>query len=1107
MDSLRNWLERHGLEQYYERLVEAEVDLDIVAELTDADLASIDLPLGARKRFLKAATSASEQAEPANNISKSANTAGPELRQLTVMFCDMVGSTELSEQFDPEDLNAILRTHQELCGEIIARHQGTIARYHGDGMLVYFGYPTAGEDDAERAIRAALEIILETNATSVHGVTPATRVGIATGPVLVGEIIGEGLAQEQSVVGSTPNLAARLQSLSTSVGVIVSDLTRRLAGDMFEYEDFGHQQLKGFEEPVQTWRALEERAIESRFEATHGRDHLLELIGREEEVDRLTRRWERASQGKGQIISLLGEAGIGKSRLTEALRVHVGNQALTEVRLFCAPGYENSTLAPFTGLIRRAAGISVSDSDDRILQKIEEFLGRQPETFENSARLYARLLRVSDEVINAHFGPSETTPQQEREQTLQALEHNLLALADRRPLLILFEDLHWIDPTSSELLERMVVSLSSHRALLLVTARPEFNVPWPEIAHGTTVVLNRLDADDTRRVIDAITADTKLTEHQITQIINKADGIPLYAEELTRAIVDEYEKGSKADADDLTVPSTLQDSLMARLDRMADVKGIIQTAAAIGRNFSWELLKSVSDRSTSELSLSLDALESANIIRVRGEPPNATYTFKHALLQDAAFDSMLKSRRQELHGHIAAVLARDYPHLVEAEPEQMAYHSAAAGDLEAAITYSGKAGESCVAGSAYPEAIHHFSLAIDHIQKLERTQSTLETEVEIRAFLGSCLIATKGYASPDVGRNYELALNICDELGTTPHRFTVLFGLWLYQLVCSNRAETEALANQIVDIARSPGYEDRQIASHFVTGITQSYRGNFATAREQFEQLLSAYDPNEHLNHLLLYSDDLGLFSYAQMEWIDVLSGRVQQGLARELKGIELAEQVSDPLSLTRSHIFAMMRRHEIRDVEGCKALAEKAISLSEQYGFDMWRAIARNGLGWSQAKSGAVAEGITEIQTAIDWCHDCGQKLPLTYWSSFLVEVHLDNGETDKGLELIDECISMSRTNVDSLYEPELLRLKGELLLQKGDSVGAEQLFRQAIDLAHTSGAGLLALRATTSLGNYLRTVDRLAEIQDSLISHINAIPEAADLPDVAAARLLLAS
>ena len=655
MQQIADWLETLGMSEYAERFAESDIDTSVLRDLTDNDLKELGVSLGHRRKILRAiaelAGVAPTSPQPVLTEPKSQDTA--ERRQVTVMFSDLVGSTALSARMDPEDLREIISAYQKCVAERVRRFGGFVAKYMGDGVLIYFGYPQAHEYDAERAVRAGLELVGAV--TSLKTDPPLrTRVGIATGLVVVGDLIGSGASQEQAIVGETPNLAARLQGIAEPNSVVIAESTRKLLGNLFELEDLGRKDLKGISGPVRAWAALRPASVESRFEALHA-SGLTELVGRAEELEILLRRWSKAKTGEGQVVLLSGEAGIGKSRLTAALLERLTSEPHTRLRYFCSPQHTDSALYPIISQMERAAGFAPDDNAQAKLDKLDDVL-TQGFTPRQDAALFAEMLSLLND---GRYPTLELAPQQRRQKTLEALSTQLEALSRTYPVLMNFEDVHWMDPTSLEALGRAVDRIRTLSVLLIVTHRPEFEPPWLGRSYVTALTINRLGEREIAAMIDGVVGNKLLPASVRQDIIERTDGIPLFVEEMTKAVL---EAGGEDEAQwiasaipspSLAVPASLHASLLARLDRLGTAKEIAQIGAVIGREFSHALLAAVARRPDAELGSALDRLIQSGLLFRQGVPPHATYLFKHALVQDAAYDTLLREPRRALHARIA----------------------------------------------------------------------------------------------------------------------------------------------------------------------------------------------------------------------------------------------------------------------------------------------------------------------------------------------------------------------------------------------------------------------------------------------------------------------
>jgi class 3 adenylate cyclase len=770
MVDVSRWLAEQGLGHYAEVFAENGIASDILRDLTDADLKELGLNLGDRKRLLKAIAALDSEGmqDRAGAVEPAATPAASrdaERRQLTVLFCDLVGSTELATRLDPEDLGAVMRAYHRATAAVIESFDGHVARYLGDGVLAYFGWPKAHEDDAERAVRTGLGLVgavarLEPN----EEVRLRARVGVATGQVVVGDLVGEGAARDETVVGETPNLAARLQTLAAPESVVISQATRRLVRGLFEVEDLGPQRLKGFAEPQTAWRVEGEACAEGRFEARQTAG-LTPLVGREEEITLLLRRWERARDGEGQVVLLSGEPGIGKSRLVRELRGRLGEDVHLTLTYQCSPHHITSPLHPLIEQLERAAGFARDDPPAARLDKLETLLAPGTDRLDEAVPLIAALLGISS---GERYPALELTPQRQKELMLEALLEQLAALAAEQPVLVLHEDVHWIDPTTQELLSLAIERTQRLPVLTIITFRPEFTPPWTGQPHVSTLQLIRLGQREGAAMVDRVVGEKALPDEVTAHIVVKTDGVPLFVEELTKAVL---ESGLLADAGDhyelsgplppLAIPATLHDSLLARLDHLAPVKEVAQIGAAIGREFPHALLAAVTDRPEAQLRDALDQLVSSELVFRRGTPPEAIYSFKHALVQDAAYGTLLRSRRQQLHARIAQVLEERFPDIVESQPALLAHHFTEAGLTADAVDCRCRAARLAVAQSAHLEAIAEATMGLEALAGLPDGPERRRQELDLQLALGRGFLIAKGEAAPETGAAYSRAVDLC----------------------------------------------------------------------------------------------------------------------------------------------------------------------------------------------------------------------------------------------------------------------------------------------------------------------------------------------------------
>src|SRR6516165_7037611 len=872
MKTIGDWLSQVGMHEYAQRFAENGIDLDIVTELTDQDLEKIGVTsLGHRRKLLRAIANlkaaekvTSAAAAVAPPAPRTADTA--ERRQVTVMFSDLVGSTALAAQMDPEDLRELISAYHKCVAETVRRFGGFVAQYLGDGVLVYFGYPEAHEDDAERAVRAGLEVIAALGAIK----TPAllqTRVGIATGLVVVGDLTGLGEGRQSGIIGETPNLAARLQGIAEPNSVVIAEATRRLLGNLFELRDLGTRELKGLAKPVRAWLALRESTVESRFEALHP-SGLAALVGREEETELLLRRWSRAKGGNGQVVLISGEPGIGKSRLTAALLEAVGPEPHTRLRYFCSPQHTDSAFYPIIGQMERAAGFLYNDTPQQKLDKLDAPLAETSTSIEDAV-LIAEMLSLPND---GRYPALELAPQQRRQKTMEALTTQIETLSRHKPVMMILEDAHWADPTSLEAFGRAIDRIRRLKVLLLVTFRPEFDVPWVARPYVTALIVNRLAEHEAGAIIDRIAGNKPLSAGIRQDIIERSDGIPLFVEEMTKAVL---EAGGEIAAERaiaalpsraLAVPASLHASLMARLDRLGGpAKELAQIAAAIGREFPHALLASVARQPEAELRSALDRLIAAGLLFQRGVRPHATYLFKHALVQDAAYGTLLREPRRTLHVRIAETIESEFAESAESRPELLARHWTEAGQVEKAAALWGKAGLRSAQRSALVEATEQLRRALDLLATLPGTAVRRREEIKLQVALITPLLHVRGYAAPETRAAVErarLLIEQAEALGESPEDplllFSALYGVWAASYVAFNGDVMRELAVQFLALAEKQSATEPLVLGHRLMGLSLLHTGNIADGRGHLERAFTLYDYAEHRPLATRFGQDIG---------------------------------------------------------------------------------------------------------------------------------------------------------------------------------------------------------------------------------------------------------
>ncbi len=971
MQQIADWLQKLGLGQYAQRFAENDISFAVLPDLTDQDLKEIGVAsLGHRRQLLRAITElkGSEEGTRKPSIDDIAPIAPhdtAERRQVTVMFSDLVGSTALSARMDPEDLREIISGYQKCVAETVQRFGGFVAKYMGDGVLVYFGYPQAHEDDAERAVRAGLDLVAAVSALKTHAPLQ-TRVGIATGLVVVGDLIGSGASQEQAIVGETPNLAARLQSIAEPDSVVIGESTRRLVGNLFELEDLGSEELKGITGVVRAWAALRAASVESRFDALHA-SGLTQLVGRNEELELLLRRWAKAKTGEGQVVLLSGEPGIGKSRLTAALMERLAGEPHTRLRYFCSPQHTDSPLFPIISQTERAAGFAHVDSAQVKLDKLDALLA-QSFTPQQDAALLAEMLSVPNDGRYPALG---LPPQLRRQKTLEALTTQIGALSQANAVLMIFEDVHWADPTSFEALNRVVDLIRTISVLLIVSYRPEFEPTWVGLPHVTSLILNRLGEREIAALIDGVTGNTPLPANIRDGIIERTDGIPLFVEEMTKAVMEAgaAEAPERAvaaiPASSIAVPASLHASLMARLDRLGSAKEVAQIGSVIGREFSHSLLEAVAGKPKAELQWALSRLVEAGLLFSQGALPHATYSFKHALVQDAAYDTLLRQPRRALHARIADALEHHFEEVAENQPELLARHHTEAGLIEKAASFWGKAGQRSLERSALVEAVAQLARALDQLGTLPGTPALRQEHVRLQVAVITPLLHVKGYASPETKAAVERARLLIEQaegLGEPPDDplllFSVLFGFWVANYVAFNGEVCRELAAQFLALAQKKGATVPLMIGHGLLGTSLvSTATDVAQGRAHCERALALYNAAEHRALAARFGQDVRVTNLVYRSLALWVMGYPEAALADLNQAISDARDNGEAATLMFALGHAPLTLLWSGNYAAAATAIEEVIALSGEKDALVWNVIGKLHQGWLFALTGKPAE------------------------------------------------------------------------------------------------------------------------------------------------------
>jgi class 3 adenylate cyclase/tetratricopeptide (TPR) repeat protein len=1110
-DDLKLWLDSLDLAKYREVFAENEVTFGDLPELTEDDLKEMGLPIGPRRRVLKAIAALDRLAEASRPLEdeETSEHASPdrraERRQLTVMFCDLVGSTELSHRLDPEDLRDVMRCYQDAVAGVVVRYQGYVAKFLGDGVLAYFGWPQAQEDQAERAVRAGLDCVAAVAALRLEDdLVLQVRAGIATGQVVVGDLVGEAAAEAQAIAGETPNLAARLQGKAAANQVVIATLTRELVGETFDLEHLGAWELKGFPDPVPIWRVVREGSIRSRYEAKR-RGRASPLVGRQEEMGLLLRSWETSKQGHGQVVLIQGEAGIGKSRLIEALRDRVSKETYVWVAHRCSPYHANSTLYPVIEHLKRAMGWKPEDSAAERLEKLETGLKKQSLPLEEVVPLYAELMSLP--LPEARFAASTISAKQKRERTLDALAGWLLEAAETTPVLNVWEDLHWADPTTLELLSLYIEQSPTVAMLNVLTYRPDFSPPWAPRSHMTPITLNRLERTEVEALIAQQAHGKRVPAEVIDHIVGKADGVPLYVEELSKTIL--HSDYLREDAEryvlagslaEISIPATLQDTLMARLDRLPRVRALVQLGAVLGREFAYEMLQALAPLEEPELQGGLGELVENELLYQRGRPPRARYIFKHALIQDAAYQSLLKRTRQEYHRQVAILLLERFPETVAAHPELVAHHYCEGGCIEEAVTYLRKAGEVALAVSANAEAVTHFSRALELIKELPETPARAASELGMVLALGPALVAAQGFPDPRVGQTYDLAWELCKNTGDNSNLPLVLRGRQLHELVQGDVCKAREIAQELFDLAEIEGDPALIIGGHHALAQSNCYRGDLIAAREHAEAGIAAYDPKAH-SFSNWPGGHPGTQCYIWGALATWLLGFPDQSRRLAEAAISLAaEEVGQPFNLANTLAQAALVHVFCREPSIAQVQIERCMEICIEQGIPLWLAHGSVVHGWALETQGLDGNGIAELNEGLAGLRAIGMKVCSPPLLVLRAEVYYKRAQVGEALTSLNEAATIMESNGERWWEAELIRLRGEIALRQGNDrqVEAEGAFQTALEVARRQHSKSLELRAALSLSRLWRTQDKTAAARDLISPLYGWFAEGFDTADL---------
>jgi class 3 adenylate cyclase/predicted ATPase len=1034
-----------------------------------------------------------------------AENAPGERRHLTLMFCDLVGSTGIAKQLDPEDWRELAASYLDAVTQAVERFGGYVAKTLGDGLVAYFGYPHAHEDDPHRSILAGLAIIEAVEALNRRSAnkpqpTLAVRIGIDNGPVVVSE--GDGKGAE--VYGNSPNIAARVQTAAEPDTPLITGAVHQLVSGLFVVEDTGEHQLKGVESPLRLFRVLQPSGKRDRL-AVATAQGLTPFFGREDELRLLINRWKLAREGEGQVILVVGEAGIGKSRLLQHFAEQIADTPHKWVACGAAALHQNTPFYAISEMLHQCIRARGGQDVKEGLEALEASLAQAGVKLEDGVPLIAPLLNLA---VPFRYPPPAMSPEQQRKRLLATITSWALGIARNQLLVIAVEDLHWADPSTVEAIQLVAEQAALAPLMLICTARPEFRAPWPLRAHHTQLTLNRLSARAAHEMVACLAADAALGADTVDALVERSGGVPLFVEELTRAVLESDAAQQAAHH----IPATLQDSLMARLDRLGTAREVAQVASVLGHEFSWALLSAVTAMDDEKLEASLRKLEDTELLLVQGIPPEASYRFKHALIQDAAYQSLLRSRRRHYHRRTARILEQRFPEITLAQPELLAHHYTEANLKAQAIPQWQMAGRRAMERSANAEAVSHFTRALELLNTTPTSPERFQQELALQIALGTPLITIKGFGSAEVGAAYGRARELCQQAGESPQVFPVLWGLWMFYMARAEHAVARQLAEQCLHLAKNTGDSGFLVQAHHVTGVGLIAAGRFSQALEHLNQVAALYDPVQHGSHPYIYGHDPAAVSLTHAGWALWFLGYPDQALRKGAEGLALALKFKHPYTSASVDAFVAWLHQFRRNSQIVEELASAALTISTEHDFPFYRAMGIIMRGWARAQRAQKSDGIEQMRAGLEAYHLTGAAVLRPGYLSLLAEGYGNTGRAKEGLGVLAEAQQLADRCQEHWWDAELHRLRGELTLKQADTQGgpqneseAEQCFRQALSVAQEQKAKSLELRAAMSLSRLWLRQSRRREAKQVLGDVFGFFTEGFDTPDLIEAKTLL--